>query len=127
MTSHARSHYSQAYKVITLFCMTRFAYWKPAPTIQFYGGYHRCDSSSIQQSQPIASLNLLVIRLQVTGALFSDLIPMATISSSDFTLMELLLQPDISPPSSSLFFLGTTTDFYDGHFPKFFILASGTN
>ena len=126
MTSHVRSHYSQAYKVITPFCMTRFANWKLAPTMQSYGGYHGYDSSSIEQNPPIASLNLLMIRLLVTGVLFSELTPMATISSSDFTLMELILQPDNLQPSSP-FFLGTTMVFYDGHFLKLFISASGTS
>ena len=108
-------------------CMTRFANWKLALTIKSYGGCHRSDSSSIQRNQPIASLNLLMTRLQVTGALFSELIPMATISSSNFTLMELTLQPDILQQSSSPFSLVTTTVFYDGHFLKSFILASGTS
>ena len=110
MTSHVRSHYSQAYKVITPFCMTRFANWKLAPTIQSFGGYHRYDSSSFQQNQHIASLNLLMMRLPVTGVLFSELIPMATKSSSNFTLMELVLQPDNLQHSSSTFFPGD----YDG-------------
>ena len=99
-------------------CMTRFANWKLALTIQSNGGCHRSDSSSIQRNQPIASLNLLMTRLQVTGALFSELIPMATISSFNFTLMELTLQPDILQQSSSPFSLVTTTVFYDGHFSK---------
>ena len=105
--------------------MTTFANWKLAPTIQFYGGYHQYDSSSIQRSQPIASLNLLMIRLHVAGALFSELIPMATISSSDFSHMVLILQPDNLQHLSSPFSLGITTVFYDGHFLKLFISAFG--
>ena len=120
MISHVRSQYSQAYKVITPFCMTRFANWKLAPTIQSYGGYHRYGSSSIQQNQPIASLNLLMIRRQVSGALFSELINMATVSSSDFNFMELILEPDILQHSSSSSSLGTTMVFYDGHFLSLF-------
>ena len=109
------------------FCMTRFANWKPAATTQSYGGYHRYDSSSIQQNQPNASLNLLLIKLLVTGVLFSELISMAEISSSDFTLMELTPQPDNLQPSSLPFFLGTTTVFYVGLFLKLVILASATS
>ena len=120
-SSHVRSHYFRAYKIINPFCMTRLASWKPAPLIQSYGGYHRYDSSSIQQNQPIASLNLLMIKVQVTGVLFSEPIPMAIFSSSDFALMALTLQPDILPPSTSPFSLGTTMVFYDGHFLKLFI------
>ena len=127
ITSHVGSHNSQAYKVITPSCLTRFATWKLAPTIQSYGGYHRYDSSSTQQNQPIASLNFLMIRLQVTGELLSELIPMATILSSSFTLMEMILRPDNLLPSSLPFFLGTTTVFYDGHCLKLFILVSGTS
>ena len=127
MTSHVRSHYSQACKVITPFYKTRFANWKLAPTIQSYGGYHRYDSSSIQQNQPIASLNLLMIKLLVNGALFFELITMATISSSDFTLLGLTQQQDILQPSSSPFSVGTAMVSYDGHFLKLFILASETS
>ena len=79
------------------------------------------DSAKSAQRQS----NLLRIKLQVTGALFSELIPMPTISSSNFTLMELILQPDNLQPSSSPFSLGTSVVFYAGHFLKLFILASG--
>ena len=127
MISHARSHCSQAYKVTTPSCMTRFANWKLALTIQSYGGYHRHDSSSIQQNQPIANLNLSMIKLQVTGALFFELILMAIISSSVFTLMGLTQRQDNLQPSSSPSPLGTTTVSYDGHFLRLFILASGTS
>ena len=68
-----------------------------------------------------------MIRLQVTGVLFSKLIPLATISSSNFTIMEFILQPDNLQHSSSPFPLGTTMVFYVGHFLKLFILASGTS
>ena len=125
MISDAISHCFQVYKVTIPSCMTRSANWKLAPTIQSYGGYHRSDSSSIQQNQPIASLNLLMVRLQVTGVLFSELIPTVTISSSDFTPMELTLQPDNLQQSSSPFSLGITTVFCDGHFLKLFISAFG--
>ena len=45
-----------------------------------------------------------MMKLQVTGVLFSELIPVAMISSFDFTLMELTPQPDNLQPSSLLFF-----------------------
>ena len=41
MTSHVKSHRSQAYKVITPSCMTRFVHWNLAPKTQSYGGYHQ--------------------------------------------------------------------------------------
>ena len=107
--------------------MTRFVNWKLALIIQFYGGYHRYDSSSIQQNQHIANLNLSMIRLPVTGALFCELIPMGTISLSDFTLMGLTRQQDNLQPSSLPFFLETTTVFCDGHSLKLFISASVTS
>ena len=127
MTLHVRSHCSQAYKVTTPSCMTRFVNWKLALTIQSYGGCHQCDSSSIQQNQPIANLNPLMTKLQATGALCFELIPMAIISLSDFTLLALTQQQDNLQPSSLPFFLETTTVSYDGHFLKLFILASGTS
>jgi len=81
MITSVRSHSSEAYKVITPFCMTRLFNWKLAPIIQSYGGYHHKDLSSIQQNQPIANLDLLMIKLPFSGALFFKLIHMATISS----------------------------------------------
>ena len=58
--------------------------------------------------------------------LFSELIPMAIISSSDFILMGSTQQQDNSRPSSLPFSLETMLVFYDGHFLKLFISASGT-
>ena len=106
--------------------MTTFANWKLARKVLSYDGYSRLDLYSTQQNQPIAKLNLL-IKLWVTVALLSELIPMAIIFSSDFTLMELTQQQDKLQPSSLPFSLGTTTAFYDGQFLKLFISASGTS
>ena len=68
-----------------------------------------------------------MIKLQVIGARFSELIPMATISPFDFTPMELTQQQDNLQPSSSPFSLETTTVFCDGHFLKLFISVFGTS
>ena len=57
-----------------------------------------------------------MIRLQVTGAPFFELIPMAIISLSDFTIIGLTQQQDNLKPSSLPFSLETMTVFYDGHF-----------
>ena len=111
MISHVRGHYSQAYKVITPFCMTRFANYKLASIIQSYGGYHRWDLFSTQQNQPITNLNLSLINLQVSRAPFFELIPMAIISLFDFTLTELTQQQGILQPSFLSFSVGTTMIF----------------
>ena len=67
------------------------------------GGYHQWDLSSTQQNQPTANLNLLMIKLQVTGALFSELIPTAIISLSNFTLMDWHSSKTMCNPHSCLF------------------------
>ena len=118
MISHVRSHHSQAYKAITPFCMTRFANWKLAPTIQSYGDYQKQDSSSIQQNQPTANLNLLMVKPPVIGALFFEIIPMAIISSSDITLIGSTQQQENLQPSYLPFSLKTVTVFLRWPFPK---------
>ena len=128
MISHARSHCSQAYKVTTPSVLyDKIRQLEAGSNITILWRIQSVRFIFDSAKSAIANLNLLVIKLQVTGALFFELIPMAIISSSDFNLMGLTQRQDNLQPSSSPSSLGTTTVSYDGHFLKLFILASGTS
>ena len=127
LISHVRNPYSLAYRVNTPFYVTRFVNCKLVPLILFYGGCPHWYLSSIHQNQPTANLELLVIRVQVTGALSLKLVLMGTISPSDFNLWNGNGHRTIWDPHLRLFPLGTTMVFYDGHSLNLFTSTSGTS
>ena len=114
-------------RVITPFYRISIASWKLVRPIPFYGGYLQWDLSSIQQNPPIVDQSLLMTSLRVSVALSFEIILMGTISSFDFTPRESIQSLDNSELSFLLSSLGTTMVFYDGHFLKLLISASGTS
>ena len=104
--------------------MTRFVNQKLVPLMLFYGEHPQWVFSSILQNQLTASL--LIKYVMVIGVQFYAFIPMGIISSSDFTLMELTVQPANLQLSSLLFSLETTMVSYGRHFLRWFISVSRT-